>query len=147
MLENYHNSGGSIVLYRRVVSLIFFAQSSPSIEWVPPRGSRGAIGRKHALWCLLLGVWSPLGLFAACGAIIHNVMGGVDVTKELTGQQFVSSHVETDVGHRELKAIEHVQRISLATFVTILLVVLAYFFIIPRFIAILTDTRPTYFPN
>src|SRR5260221_8504895 len=97
LLENYRKHGGAIVQYDRVYSMVVFMERSPKFEWVPPNTTRRAVGFKHALWCCVFGWWSVPGFFATAGAIINNLMSGVDVTKVLTsppplpGQPFDST--------------------------------------------------------
>src|SRR5580765_4135878 len=82
--EQCRNQGGSIVEYQRVLSLIYFSVSETKVVWMPPDQSRFLTGFKHAGYCVLLGLWSPIAIFFLPYALIKNLSGGIDVTKVLT---------------------------------------------------------------
>jgi hypothetical protein len=121
LLDNYHKHGGSIVQYDRVFSIILYMQRSPKFEWVPPNTTRRAAGLKHALWCCLLGWWSITGFFATSGAIINNLMGGVDVTKVLTSPPPLPGQPFDNTALKELEAARRRQGYAFLTFLLILL--------------------------
>ena len=83
LVQNYHERGGAIIEYERIWSAIYLTHSSPVFAWVPPGHNRSIAGIKHAVFCLLLGWWSPSGLFWTLPAVINNLMGGVDVSQVL----------------------------------------------------------------
>ncbi len=104
LLQNYRQSGGSIVEYRRIFSVLIFSRMYPVYEWVPPNTTRYAAGRKHALFCGLLGWWSIMGFFGTASIIINDLMGGIDVTKILTMPPPLPGQPFDDSAIRELNA-------------------------------------------
>jgi hypothetical protein len=121
LLDNYQRHGGSIVQYDRVFSVIVYMQRYPKFEWVSPTTARRAAGFKHALWCCLLGWWSPLGFFATTGAIINNVMGGIDVTKILTSPPPLPGQPFDQTALKELGAAQRRQQYAFLAFLLLLL--------------------------
>jgi hypothetical protein len=84
LLDRYRRDGGAIVVYERVFSLIMYSRKYPIFEWVSPQTTHQEAGRRHAMWCALLGWWSPFGLFWTPAAIMRNLRGGTDVTQAVT---------------------------------------------------------------
>jgi hypothetical protein len=90
----------------------------PVFELVPQGTTRRAAGRKHALWCCLLGWWSIPGFFGTAGSIINNLMGGIDVTKILTtppplpGQPFDSTALEELQAARQRQGYAFLERFN-----------------------------------
>ena len=121
LLQNYRNHGGKIVEYRRIFSVLVFSRMYPVYEWVSPTTTRQAAGRKHALFCGLLGWWSIAGFFGTAGSIINNLMGGIDVTKILTMPPPVPGQPYDDSAIRELNAARKRQGYAFVIFLFILL--------------------------
>jgi hypothetical protein len=122
LLENYGESGGVIVEYQRIFSIIIFSRMSPVYEWVPPGTSRRAAGRKHAMYCFFLGWWSIMGLFGTAGAIINNLMGGIDVTKILTMPPPLPGQPYDNAAIRELNEARKRQGYGFLIFLAVVLV-------------------------
>ena len=80
LLGNLNKSGGAIVEYQTVVSLILVSWVKPVIRWIPPGGSRRLRGAFYSIPTLFLGWWSVQGFFWTVSALVKNLMGGVDVT-------------------------------------------------------------------
>jgi hypothetical protein len=83
LLERVRMGGGSIIQYDHVISLGVITQRDSYFEWVGPGASRRVAGLKHAALCLVLGWWSPAGLFWAPIAVAFDLMGGLNVTERL----------------------------------------------------------------
>lgn len=124
LLDKHQKCGGQIVEYRRIFSILVFSRIYPVYEWISPQTTRHAAGRKHALFCALLGWWSIVGFFGTAGAIINNLMGGIDVTKVFTmppplpGQPYDNSAI------RELNAARKRQGYAFVIFLFILLFII-----------------------
>jgi hypothetical protein len=80
-----------------------------------------AAGRKHALFCALLGWWSIVGFFGTAGAIINNLMGGIDVTKVFTMPPPLPGQPYDDSAIRELNTARKRQGYTFVIFLFILL--------------------------
>ncbi len=80
IVDAYRREGGTIVEYRSVMGAVAYTQVTPKIEWVPPGRSRVTAGLRHTISSALLGWWSLHGFFMTIGALIMNLMGGIDVT-------------------------------------------------------------------
>jgi len=124
LLENYRRHGGAIVEYRRIFFVFVFSRMYPVYEWVSPETTRKAAGRKHALFCGLLGWWSIMGFFGTAGAIINNLMGGIDVTKVLTMPPPVPGQPFDDSAIRELNAARKRQGYAFVIFLFVLLLLI-----------------------
>jgi hypothetical protein len=123
LLERYHKHGGAIVEYRRIFSILVFTRAYPVFEWVPPGTTRRAAGGKHALSCFLLGWWSIPGLFGTAGAIINNLMGGIDLTKVLTTPPPLPGQPVDNAAMQELEAARRRQAYAFLLFLLFLILV------------------------
>ena len=124
LLDNHQKHGGQIVEYRRIFSVLIFSRMYPVYEWVPPDTTRQTAGRKHALFCCLLGWWSIFGFFGTAGAIINNLMGGIDVTKVLTLPPPLPGQPYDDSAIRELNAARKRQGYAFLAFLFVLLLII-----------------------
>jgi hypothetical protein len=74
------------VRYRSVWSVFFFTSMQSEIAHVKPGTSRRQVGRHYAGRSALLGLWAPpVGTVFSLIAIIIDLLGGEDVTEDLTG--------------------------------------------------------------
>jgi hypothetical protein len=120
--DRVERHGGAIVQYERVVSVIVYSRMESRFEWVPPDTSHRAAGLKHAGACALLGWWSIPGFFWTSGAIINNLLGGLDVTDVLLrrGDDREDS-VALDRALRDLRSAERRSQIVLVAWLLIVL--------------------------
>src|SRR5688572_2425899 len=87
ILERRRVSGGKIVVYQRVVSFVFFTRLSNHYYLVGPYESRWLHGLRFFAPTFLTGWWSPSGFLNTCYALAHNLLGGVDVTDQLSSPE------------------------------------------------------------
>lgn len=125
--RNLQLRGGSVIEYRRVLSLVAFTQITPRFEWVETGGSRLKAGLPHTLFCLFIGWWSPAGLLANLGVTLNNLLGGVDVTP-LFREEALTDSSDSSVRkmERERKRAVYVHNSSLALCVVLLIVLGIY---------------------
>lgn len=100
------DQGGRFVMYQYTVSIIIMTFRQPtSIHFVAPGEKAVVKGLGYTLLTLLLGWWGiPWGPIYTIGSLVHNLGGGVDVTKETlqalvqaeTSQQEVAPQQLTD---------------------------------------------------
>ena len=121
LMDKFHKHGGLIVEYQRIFSIFVFSRMYPVYEWVSPDTTRQVTGRKHALFCCLLGWWSIMGLFWTAGAIINNLMGGVDVTKVLMMPPPIPGQPYDDSAIRELNSARKRQGYAFLVFLFVFL--------------------------
>jgi len=131
LLDNYHEHGGVIVQYERVVSLLVFSWRATKFEWVGPHTTRRAVGCKYALWNFLLGWWSVPGFFWTIGAIINNLMGGIDVTRVLALPPPLPGQPFDETAVREMKDAQKRQQYALLGVLFIILILIVVFVVIP----------------
>ena len=81
LVNEFKEHGGSLVEYRYVVSFGIYTRRSTKIEWVPEHASPHLEGLIASLPTLCLGWWSGIGVFCTIGAIITNLLGGINVTE------------------------------------------------------------------
>ncbi len=73
-------TGGSVVMYQQVFSLVIFTVLRTVFVHVPEGRSKVLVGFKHAAISLLFGPWSWLGPFMTLHALLLNLTGGFDMT-------------------------------------------------------------------
>ncbi len=78
--QNLETRGGSVIMYRQVLSLCMFIQITPKFVWVEDGTSRFKAGVPYALRSVVYGWWPPMGLLPSIIAVTNNLWGGVDVT-------------------------------------------------------------------
>jgi hypothetical protein len=132
LLANYRQHGGAIVQYERVLSAVIYSQRTHKFEWVGPGTTRRAVGCKHALWCFFLGWWSITGFVWTAGAILNNLMGGIDVTRVLTSPPPLPGQPHDTEAIRELQAARKRQQYVFLAFLLGLLVLVLIFFVLPN---------------
>lgn len=131
LIDHCRRNGGTIVQYERVVSLLIYMRRYPKYDWVAPHSSRRAVGYKHALWCFLLGWWSITGLLFTPGAIINNVMGGIDVTPLLMSSRQLPDHRATESAVQEYNAALKRQQQVFLGFLVVVLAACVVFLVLP----------------
>ena len=131
LLAKHRAHGGSLIEYQVVLSALLFSQTKPKIVWLPAGKNRSIQGLLISIPTILLGWWSIAGFFWTIGALVKNLMGGVDVTAVFTtpppleGQTWDLSAT---------KAIERQRKIQTWVFVAVLFTLLGvavWFCVIP----------------
>lgn len=84
-------------------------------EWVPPGGSPIAAGMRHTLFTAAFGWWSIMGWMITPAIIINNLLGGIDVTRVLAGDQ--PDEAALAVAYRDLERSEKRQQAGGGRFV------------------------------
>lgn len=84
ILERRRISGGKIVVFQRVVSFVFFTRLSNYYYLVGPYERRWLHGLMFFGPTFLTGWWSPSGFLYTCYALAHDLLGGVDVTEQIS---------------------------------------------------------------
>lgn len=112
LVENVRLRGGSIVQYDRIESVLVVCDRSARFEWVGPGESRRMAGVKHALYCALLGWWSPMGLIATPVSVVVNLRGGIDVTESFVEPDGIV--VKAGVTRAEEQAQDRVRTVVMA---------------------------------
>ena len=119
LLSNVQQRGGSIVQYEHVFSFVLYTRVSTHFDWVPPNTSRTRAALKHVAFCLAFGWWSVPGFIRTGGAIINNLMGGIDVTRILISPP---GHSYDESALKELAAAEKRQQYGILVFILFLIV-------------------------
>ncbi len=128
MLLAYHEQhGGMIVEYRRVWSLLFVSHMTSRLEWVPPGESRLVHGLKHTLFCFFLGWWSLGGFFATIGALVNNLMGGIDVTPLCAPQEDQSREEWERETTQHIQAQEKLRQVALVFALFLIMGIILFF--------------------
>lgn len=84
LLEQRKATGGRVVVYLRVVSFVFVTRVSHHYCLLRSLENRSVRGFSFSGPSLLVGWWSLIGPFSTFYALAHNLLGGIDVTEELT---------------------------------------------------------------
>ena len=103
--------GGMLVEYDIVYSIIFVSFKIPRIVWIRNSLGRISMGILYSIPTFLLGWWSITGFFMTIGALVKNMMGGIDVTLVFTnpppapGQEWDPSVIAAIEKQRKIQSI------------------------------------------
>jgi hypothetical protein len=82
-------TGGRLILYKTVFSLIFVSTTSPRVVCIEPGESRKFMGALASFSTFVFGWWSLQGFAWTLIALVWNFRGGVDVTDALMPDEFL----------------------------------------------------------
>ena len=80
MRDLHSRKGGSFIVYERCVSFLIYSALNPKLVWVAPYESRRGKGLVFSLSSFLFGWWSFGGILNTLLALVHNLLGGFDLT-------------------------------------------------------------------
>ena len=136
MRDLHSRKGGSFIVYERCVSFLIYSALTPKLVWVAPYESRRAKGLVYSLSSLLFGWWSFGGILNTLLALVHNLLGGFDLTATILDPSTKDGELRwevEDIG-------QTFQSRRFAIFVVVLIVLLLL--VLPVALYILIDVLP-----
>src|SRR5262245_10228642 len=81
--DSVRQSGGAIICYQRMYSIVLYSHTYPVFVWVAPGRSRILASLSHVAFTAAFGWWSVIGWLATPFVIAGNLAGGEEVTRRL----------------------------------------------------------------